>query len=200
MGKKAGLTKDDVIGAAIVVVDRHGLDGLTVSRVAAELGIRPPSIYHHIDGLDGLRHEVAVVGVRRLAERFQEHIDGHSGLPALRELAVAFREFAHDHPGLYEAAQPATSLDADLALYEAAPQAFDAVVAEMSSLGLPPEDQVDVIRSIRAGLHGFIALERRPGFGHPEEVDHSFERMLDLFEGGIRDLLATREAAGRLSR
>lgn len=197
MGKKAGLTKDDVIDAAVVVVDRHGLDGLTVARVAAELGIRSPSIYHHIDGLDGLRHEVAVVGVRRLAERFQQRIDGHSGLPALRELASAFREFAQDHPGLYEAAQPATSLDADRALYDAAPQAFDAVVNEMETLGLSPEDQVDVIRSVRAALHGFIALERRPGYGRPEEVDQSFERMLDLLEGGIRDLLATQAADER---
>jgi AcrR family transcriptional regulator len=194
VAKRAGLSRDDVIDAAVELVDTEGLDALTLVAVATKLGVQPPSLYHHVDGLDGLRVAVGVEGVRRLADRFQAAVQGMTGLPALRAMAVAFRDFARAHRGLYLAAQPATSLDADRWLYEAAPEAFDTVVAAMASLGLDADDQVHVIRSVRASLHGFIMLEQRAGFGTPDEVETSFTRMLDLLEGGVRMLL-TNEAA-----
>jgi AcrR family transcriptional regulator len=189
MGRKAGLSQEDVVVAAGAVADRDGFDCLTIARVAELLGVQSPSLYHHVDGLDDLRRHVAVLGARELGGRFRASLDGidaSDGLAAMRSMARAFRAFAQDHPGLYAAAQPATSLDEDLTLYEAAPEAFDTVAAAVGRLGLDAEEQVHVIRSLRAALHGFIALENRPGFGQPEDVDASFEVMLDLLEGGVR--------------
>lgn len=194
MAKKAGLSRDDVIDAAVELVDTDGIDALTLSAVAAKLGVQPPSLYHHVDGLDALRQEVAVEGVHRLAARFHKAVDGTTGLPALRAMAIAFREYARDHPGLYLAAQPATKLDADQELYAAAPEAFDTVMAALTSIGLDADDQVNVFRSVRASLHGFIMLEQRPGFGFgvEEEIEEAFARMLDLLEAGVRMLLLER--------
>jgi AcrR family transcriptional regulator len=192
VGRKAGLTKGDVVAAAARIADRDGLELLTIAHVAEALGVQPPSLYHHVGGLEDLRHEVGVLGAQELARRFTQALADApdlDGLASLRVMAHAFRDFARDHPGLYAAAQPATSLDADLTLYQAAPQAFDTVLATVASLGLTPDDQVHVIRSVRAALHGFILYESRPGFGEPDDVDRSFEQMIDLLEGGIRSLL-----------
>jgi AcrR family transcriptional regulator len=189
MGKKAGLTREDVVGAAALVADRDGFEQLSIARVAEVLGIQSPSLYHHVDGLDELRHEVAVLGSRELAGRFARSLQEAGEVDAyenLRIMARAFRDFAREHPGLYAAAQPATSLDADLTLYQAAPEAFDTVLRTVASLGLPDEEQVSVIRSVRAALHGFIICETRPGFGTADDVDASFDHMIDILDAGLR--------------
>jgi AcrR family transcriptional regulator len=193
VGKKAGLTREDVVAAAAAVADRDGFDHLGIAGVASVLGVQPPSLYHHVEGLDDLRHEVGIFGARELARRFAASLDEAGDVDAyasLKLMAHAFRNFAREHPGLYAAAQPATSLDADLALYEAAPAAFDTVLRTVASLGLPPDEQVRVIRSVRAALHGFIICETRPGFGPPDEVDASFEHMIAMLDAGLRSIAA----------
>src|SRR5262245_61216882 len=119
MGKKAGLTKQDIVAAAALVADRDGYEAMTLAHVAEELGIQSPSLYHHVHGLDDLRHEVAVFGARELALRFAAAVDDADPADAytsLQVMAHAFRDFAKDHPGLYAAAQPATPLDSDMTL------------------------------------------------------------------------------------
>src|SRR5262245_19492696 len=189
MGRKAGLTKPDIVAAAGAVADRYGYDGLTLARVAERLGIQSPSLYHHVEGLDDLRREVAILGARELGARFQAalaELQQSEGLEAMREMARAFRAFAHEHPGLYAAAQGATALDEDQTLYEAAPDAFNTVLGAVAALGLPVEQQFTIIGSVRAALHSFIVLEARLGVGEPDESDRNFEMMLELLESGVR--------------
>jgi AcrR family transcriptional regulator len=191
VGRKAGLTKEDVVAAAARLADQEGLECLSMAAVAALLGVQPPSLYHHVDGLDELRHEVAIFGARELGARFRAALEAidetdEPGVGTLAHMARAFRAFSQEHPGLYAAAQPATSLDEDQALYAAAPEAFDTVLAAMAAIGLTAADQVHVIRSVRAALHGFIILESRPGFGVPDDVDRSFDLMLELLQGGVQ--------------
>jgi AcrR family transcriptional regulator len=198
MGRKAGLTKPDIVAAAGAVADRYGYDGLTLARVAERLGIQSPSLYHHVEGLDDLRREVSILGARELGARFQAalaDVQHAEGLLAMREMARAFRAFAHDHPGLYAAAQGATALDEDQTLYEAAPDAFNTVLGAVAGLGLPVEQQFTIIGSVRAALHGFISLEARLGVGDPEESDRNFEMMLELLESGVRMWVAEAETA-----
>jgi hypothetical protein len=40
--------------------------------VAAELGVRAPSLYAHVDGLDGLRRGLALDGAAAMAAAFRE--------------------------------------------------------------------------------------------------------------------------------
>ena len=40
MGRKVGIDVDDVVAAAVSVADRDGLDSLTLTLVASELGIK----------------------------------------------------------------------------------------------------------------------------------------------------------------
>jgi hypothetical protein len=51
---------------------------------------------------------------------------------------------------------------------------------------LSPAREVDAIRAARSAIHGFVALEAGGGFGLPDDVDRSFEALLDLLVHGLR--------------
>jgi AcrR family transcriptional regulator len=50
----AGLSRSAVIAAALGVADAEGLEAVSIRRVAAELGVRPMSLYTHIASKDDL--------------------------------------------------------------------------------------------------------------------------------------------------
>jgi TetR/AcrR family tetracycline transcriptional repressor len=59
-----GLTRDVLINAGLKLLDEVGLDGLTVRRLAAELGVKSPALYWHIrtkqELLDGMANAIIV--------------------------------------------------------------------------------------------------------------------------------------------
>ena len=56
MPRKSGpqITVDEVVGAAAIVLARDGYEGLTMRAVAAELGVRAPSLYWHVKSKEDL--------------------------------------------------------------------------------------------------------------------------------------------------
>jgi AcrR family transcriptional regulator len=66
MAKRLGINRDAVIRAAAKIADDEGWDALTLARVAAKLRVRPPSLYNHVGGLEGLRRELKVLALRDL--------------------------------------------------------------------------------------------------------------------------------------
>ncbi len=57
MARSVGIDRARVVEVAAELADANGLDQLTLAQVAARLGVRLPSLYNHVDGLPGLRHE-----------------------------------------------------------------------------------------------------------------------------------------------
>jgi hypothetical protein len=53
---------------------------------------------------------------------------------------------------------------------------------------VPEGRSIDAIRATRSAIHGFVALEAGGGFGLPDDVDRSFEALLDMLAAGVRDL------------
>ncbi|MGI8712393.1 MAG: TetR family transcriptional regulator, partial [Solirubrobacteraceae bacterium] len=52
---RAGLDAEAVVTAAARLADAEGLECLTLARLAQRLGVRSPSLYAHVDGLEELR-------------------------------------------------------------------------------------------------------------------------------------------------
>ena len=61
----AGLTAQDVVDAALKLVETEGGDALTMRRLASELDVATTTIYWHV----GNRDELVVALIARLAER-----------------------------------------------------------------------------------------------------------------------------------
>lgn len=51
--------REDVVARALDVLDDHGLEGLTMRRLAADLGVQPGALYHHFASKDALLAAVA---------------------------------------------------------------------------------------------------------------------------------------------
>lgn len=54
-----GLTRETLVDAGLRLLDEVGLDGLTVRRLAAELGVQSPALYWHIRTKQELLDEMA---------------------------------------------------------------------------------------------------------------------------------------------
>jgi AcrR family transcriptional regulator len=97
-GRKRGeVTTDDVVAAAIDIVDREGVDAVTIRRVAEACGLSPMGLYRHVRDKDDLLDRVvdAVVGpgLRDL------HASG-SWDQQVADLFRHLRRLLLDHPGI----------------------------------------------------------------------------------------------------
>lgn len=178
---RAGLTAEKVVAEAAAVADEVGLDRLTLAAVAERLGVRQPSLYKHVDGMDGLRRDLALLGLGQLAEAFAKAAVGRTGREALAEVAGAYRRFAEVRPGVYAATLRAPSPD-DAELTRVAQEVLDVAFAVIRSYGLEGPDAVHGIRIFRSALHGFVTQHAAGGFGLPEAIDETFERIVDVLD------------------
>lgn len=190
MGRKIGLTQADVVEAGAQIADAEGLEAVTMASVAARLGVRSPSLYAHVAGLNGLRRLLALRAADALGGALREAAGAQRGLDALRAMAFAYRRFAGAHPGLYAAAQQAVRPGEDEALYRALARSVAPAFQALEQAGVRESDRVHLARGFRAALHGFVALERSGGFGMPESVAASFEGLVELLLSGIQSGVA----------
>ena len=180
MGRKLGLTLEQVIEAAAEIADRDGFDALSLASVASTLGVRSPSLYSHVDGLAGLRRQLSIHASSLLTAELTDCIDGLESCQALRAIAERLRSFAHRHPGLYDSFLPAPTPDQDPEVAAALAQPVSIVGSVLAEMGIDPTSVIPLIRALRAAVHGFVHLELRGGFGLPDDVDESFTATIDL--------------------
>jgi AcrR family transcriptional regulator len=178
---RAGLNHQRVVAEAAEVADEAGLDRLTLAAVAKRLGVTLPGLYKHIDSLDSLKRDLAVLGVRELTAAISAAAVGRSGSDALHALARAYRSYAATHPG--RAAASVRAPDPTDSEHLAVGEAVGAVLlAVLDSYHLDGSDAIDAIRVLRTVLHGFTALEASRGFGLPQSVDATFTRLIDSLD------------------
>ncbi|GIG19639.1 TetR family transcriptional regulator [Cellulomonas chitinilytica] len=201
---RAGLDRSAVVTIALAVVDDGGPTGfadLTLAAVAARAGVAVPSLYKHVAGLPALRREVALVCVEQLrdalaavdAEHGADEHDERADDGTLRAMAHAVRDLARRSPGRYQAVQGSLWVhdpDAD-AVRAAGAAVVEHLAAAVAALGVPPERRIDAVRAVRAAVHGFVVLELDGGFGMPDDVDESFDFLVEGLVGGLRRVVVT---------
>ena len=57
--RRAPLTRARVVELALAIIDREGLDALTIRRLAAAAGVKPMSLYHHFRSKEEILDDVA---------------------------------------------------------------------------------------------------------------------------------------------
>lgn len=183
---RAGITPTTLIDAAATIANRDGLETVTLANIAASFGVKPPSLYKHVDGLDAVRHALALRGVEEATRRVQRATVGKARDEALFALAHAYWQFARDEPGLYAASQRAAAPgEKDLAI---AGEAFIAtVLSVLGGYGVKGDDALHATRGLRAIIHGFVSLDAAGGFKLKLDLRESFDRVLGAF---ARDLAA----------
>jgi AcrR family transcriptional regulator len=182
---RAGLDATSVVAAAARLADRDGAEQLTLARLAAELGVRAPSLYAHVGGLADLRDRVAALGVAELTDAVSDAAAGRAGREALHAVAVAYRAYAHQRPGVYAAMQRAPE-DADDERAAGAERLVGILIAVLRGYDLEGDDAIHAVRLLRSTLHGFVSLESVGGFAMPLGLDETYERLIEMVDRGLR--------------
>ena len=181
---RPGLDAERVVDAAAALADAEGLEAVTLARVAGALGVRPPSLYHHVAGRDDLLRRIALRAARELAATLRGAAVGRAGPDALAAAAQAYRDYAAVHPGRYEATLRA-SAGGDPELAAAAQDVLAVLLAVLRHWDLEGDDALHAVRGFRSAVHGFVALEAGGGFGLPLDLDTSFERLVATLTHGL---------------
>jgi AcrR family transcriptional regulator len=183
---RAGLTPERVLDAAAQIADMEGHDAVSLARVAAELGVRPPSLYKHIDGLDAVRRGLALRGITEASRRVQLATVGKARDEALYAFADAYWQFARERPGLYAASlRAARPGEKDVAA--ASEALLGTVLAVLAGYGVRDADALHATRGLRAIIHGFVSLDAAGGFRLTLDLEESFHRLLAAFARDLRE-------------
>jgi AcrR family transcriptional regulator len=173
-----------VVEAAAAIADEHGIQEVTLASLAQKLGVRSPSLYNHVNGLNGLRNHLAIHGLEKLTTAINEALEGKSGEEAIHAIAEAYISFARKHPGLYELTL--RSPDADDAAYVASGQVLvELIVDRLSFYKLDHDMSIHIVRGFRSLLHGFASIEQKGGFGMPQAIDDSLRIIIQTYIHGL---------------
>jgi AcrR family transcriptional regulator len=182
---RVGLDAGQVVAAAAAVADAEGLEAVTLARVAADLGVKSPSLYNHVAGRDGLVRGVALLGLNDLAAALREAAIGRAGPEALLATAQAYRSFVKEHPGRYAAGAITAPAVDDEEHRAAAAAVVDVMTGVLRAWSLSEEDTIHALRGFRSAVHGFASLEAAGGFGIELDLDASFERLIRALAAGF---------------
>ncbi|MGY1730203.1 TetR/AcrR family transcriptional regulator C-terminal domain-containing protein [Geodermatophilus sp. SYSU D01045] len=208
------ISRDDVVRAAIAVLDDEGLAGLTLRGVAARLGVSAPTLYWHVRDK---RHLLDLVADRVLAEVPESTRAPHPGEPVWEWLAEASRV----RRALLLAHRDSVQVVAGNRPTEEALPGIERTLRVLVEAGLEPGEAVRVVTALGSfvlgdALETQTALDRpagEPGGGPPGDPDvfptlaaavpaaggdeERFEEGLALFLDGLRVRLERRERARR---
>jgi AcrR family transcriptional regulator len=188
MSPRIGADLNTIVQTAVVIADQDGFYEVTLARVAQKLNIRPPSLYNHIDGLHGLRKQMAINGLHELyAALLQAKASVEDGDLGLHAIGEAYVNFARRHPGLYEATMQAPD-PSDPEVERAGEDIVMFAVHLLSSYGLEGDDVIHATRGLRSFLHGFATLEQKGEFRMHLQRDESLHVIIDTFIAGIRKM------------
>ncbi|MGN4125688.1 WHG domain-containing protein [Lysinibacillus sphaericus] len=192
MARRIKLDLSIILQQATELVDEYGVDQLSIGLLAEKLAVRPPSLYNHLDSLDGLKQKLAIQGLKKLNETMLQSAVGRSGDDAIRAISQAYIQFVRMHPGLYDASTRFPDAD-DLELQQAQEAVVQLVVQVLDAYNLQEEMAIHMVRGLRSILHGFTSIEQMGGFGMPLDINKSFSILINTFIEGIHAVVSNEE-------
>lgn len=147
---RAALSRERVIDAALALVDKEGIESLSMRRLGQQLGVEAMSLYNHVAGkadiLDGL------------AESVLAHLDvdldpAASWQDKIRRIARSFRTAATKHPGAF------TLVSARQLGSAAGLRPVEAELSILKEAGFDAETSVHILRTFVAFVTGSLVRE-----------------------------------------
>lgn len=148
-------TRARLIEAAWELAERDGLASLSLRDLAAELGMRAPSLYTYVDSKAAIHDAMFAEGYRALDRALDAvPFDPDDAETTLVAATTAFLRFCQAsrprYQLLFTAALPDWSPSAEA--YAASLASYARMVERLGQLGIAGEDAVDLFTAITAGL------------------------------------------------
>lgn len=94
------LTRERIAGAALELVDREGLDALSMRKLGAALGVEAMSLYNHVQNKDDLFDALSDLLHRQILARYAPPA-GSSWRERATHMAFAYWHLAQAHPNAF---------------------------------------------------------------------------------------------------
>ncbi len=180
------LTVDHILAAAEGIVDEGGPQALTMAAIAQAVGVRGPSLYSHVAGLDVIRAQMQARSMSALSSELQQAAMGRSGGDALRAMCDAFRTFALRHPNRY-VMMTAAAVDRQL-MFDASLGADSAVRAALRGFALDDDEVFAAEVALFATAHGFVSLQVSGVFAGGMDADGADRLYTEAIERFVASL------------
>lgn len=185
---RVGLDPAAVVAAGAALADEVGLANLTMGLLAERVGVRTPSLYKHVGGLEDLNRRIAVLALKETADAVGSAVQGYAGRDALAAAARAFRVFVVEHPGRYSATIGMEPSGPDDPLATAGQGLHAAFMAVLRGYEIADADVDHALRMLRSLCHGFATLQAAGGFQWSADIDESFEWLIAFADRGLRTM------------
>lgn len=155
-----------LLDAAARLISEQGMAGLSVRRLATEVGTSTMAVYTYFGGLPELVRAVVAEGFARLAQHLADVPHTDNPTDDLLGLAWAYRANALDNPQMYAVMFGSASLGSDGPSAENRDDGrytFDVLVSAtqrvIESGVFRREDPEQVAAQLWSALHGYVMLE-----------------------------------------
>ncbi|SEN15364.1 TetR/AcrR family transcriptional regulator [Actinacidiphila rubida] len=183
---RAGLTPERLTRAGAELADEAGFEHVTVSALARLFDVKVASLYSHVKSSQDLRTRIALFALEELADRVSDAVAGRAGRDALAAFANAYRDYAREHPGRYDAAR--LRLDAETAAASAGVRHAQMTRAILRGYDLPEPEQTHAVRMLGSVFHGYVSLELAGGFAHSApDAQQSWDWIIDSLDVLLRN-------------
>ena len=174
----ARTSNEEIVAAGRELLEAGGLDAVTMQAVAERVGIRAPSLYKRFADRGALIGAITAAALQDLEQALLPLARGEDPAAALRELAMAFRAFAHENPRAYElmfmnlppGSRPPPQLNASAA----------APLLEVSRRLVGPDRALEAARLVTAFARGFASMEITGAFRLGGDVDEAYRYGVDV--------------------
>jgi TetR/AcrR family transcriptional regulator, tetracycline repressor protein len=171
-----GLTRERILSTALKMVDEHGVEALSMRRLAAELGVDPMAIYHHLPN-----KQAVISGAIEMVfgEMKLPPTKGLSWQDKIRVVARAYSQLVRAHPNLviYMTASMEVIANNVMSAYGTLLDDNEILFSALTEAGLPPKLVVQANDLIADYLNGFALGERTGVLGQPGERREIFETL-----------------------
>jgi AcrR family transcriptional regulator len=162
------LTRSMILQTALAIVDRDGVDRLSMRRLSDALGRDPVMIYRHVPNKAAVLDGVAEIVLAKLPVDTADP----DWAGQLRTVARAFRQLALTHPNVVPllVTRPLAT-----PLGQRPPgmlRPLEDVLTLLTSAGFAGEDALHIYRMLFGFLYGHILNELQEIIERPEETDH----------------------------
>lgn len=177
------INRETILHTAWAMIEAEGVEALSLAKLAAALGVKAPSLYRYFSSRAALLQGLNELTYTRLLDSLQAALEAPDPpLARLKQVAQAYRAFAHAHPVAYTLAFVATPPDTQVNSAGAAAlvQPLDLLMTELvgEAATLP------ALRGAWALMHGFASLELNRSFQRGGSLDAAFEQAVDAYLRG----------------
>lgn len=181
-GQRAGLTRNAVLASAQALISAHGLEGLTMRRLAVKLGVAPNALYNHVQNKTQLIDDLLDEVLGDVEAPDTDSVKPKAGLEAIMRSTF---QVLLGHAGLvplYLARQGARGPNAQ--------RLGEAMFRLMARAGITGEAATEARRVLIVYTMGFAALATAEPVEPGSERPLASEAIGENFVRGLRWLLA----------